>query len=103
MQRLVRLQGGQRLFKTVIPEMSTMEQKTLKSPASIARGEGAILVKLTTKEIINLRDAKSVLGKDILFWDLQRYFPMSEATKNQSTLWNPKAPHQEGPVKNTEA
>lgn len=37
------------------------------------------------------------------YWDIRKYFPMSDATRYQSTLWNPDAPHQEGPVKNTEA
>lgn len=41
--------------------------------------------------------------QDEIYRDVYKEFPMTEETKNQSTLWNSKAPHQEGPVKNTEA
>lgn len=78
------------------------EQKS-KSIVKHARGEGAILVKLTTKEIVSLTNARSAKGLDKSFWNVRQFFPMTEETKNQSTLWNPQATHQEWPVKNTES
>lgn len=64
---------------------------------------GALLARLTTREIVKRFNAKTASEGDDSIFNVHQFFPMTEETKNQSTLWNPKAPHQEGPVKNAEA